>query len=176
MQSLLSSHLLIAFYSFCLFFYFLCWRTPDKQADTRLSSSVVLLTLFSVAFYASVFQNPDNNLQCLFFSTSLHVLKRKCFAPGPMSSKIAWIRDTCHSAVASVCVVEDQARVFGWRMNFKESRRQSRQWGSNQIEKSWRSVGLLALQNTFLLKSAVLWLLEELCYLQNYFKFGRHGY
>lgn len=136
MQFLGSSHLSVAVYSLrlflCFLFFFSSLRVVSR-VEAPLTNKLTHVSLplssffFPVAFYASVFQNPDRNLLRLFFSTSLRLLKSTCFPPGPTSSEIPWIRDTCRGGLWLLRVVIDQVRVFGRRMNIKDSRRQSRQ-------------------------------------------------
>lgn len=172
MPFLLSSHLSIASYSLCPFFPISpVWVSAVSIAEAwlsnRLTHAPLPISFFSlfVAFQASIFQNPDYNLLFLFFSTSLHLL----FSSRPhvlLDSVDKGHLSQCYGAQLFECVCEHRSGCLGEHYTLKGPEDKADRGPAIKLNRAEDLFVLLSLQNTFLLKSALLWLQEDprLCY------------
>lgn len=134
---LLSSHVLIAFLLILFFLSLCCFLVLKHDWQTGWHTSLFLRQssfLFFSSFPCLSFPKTQIRIFRFFSSPPLfHSLERKMFSSRP--HVLPDCVDKGHlSQCCGVCVIAKQVRVFGWRMNFKECRRQSRQRGGRQVE------------------------------------------
>lgn len=103
---------------------------PGHVVQDRLMRVSVFLPSFTLSLTSQPqISNSEITIFGIFFFPIL----------SPVAEEHAFLLKSCWSgtpvtAPVRLCVAVQLLRLFGWRINFKESGRQSKQWGSDWAE------------------------------------------